>query len=63
MGGKQCLEGLLSYDPSVKVVIASGYVSEIPKTDTIAVGAKAFVGKPYDMKQLLATVRAALDEG
>jgi two-component system, cell cycle sensor histidine kinase and response regulator CckA len=63
MGGKQCLEGLLSYDPSVKVVIASGYLSDIPKTDTIAAGAKAFVGKPYDMKQLLATVRAALDEG
>ena len=25
MGGKQCLESLLSLDPSVKVVIASGY--------------------------------------
>ncbi|MBM3302472.1 MAG: response regulator, partial [Deltaproteobacteria bacterium] len=61
MGGKQCLEGLLSLDPSVKVVIASGYSAYGPTKEALAAGAKGFVNKPYDIWQMLEVVRAVLD--
>ena len=61
MSGKQCLEGLLSLDPSVKVVIASGYSANGPTKDALSAGAKGFVNKPYDIRQVLAVVRGVLD--
>ena len=62
MGGKQCLEGLLSLDPAVKVVIASGFSADGQTKDTLAAGAKGFINKPYDIRQMLEVVRAVLDE-
>jgi CheY-like chemotaxis protein len=62
MGGKQCLEGLLSLDPNVKVVIASGFALNGATRETIETGAKGYVGKPFDIRQLLGTVRKVLDE-
>ncbi|MBI5572493.1 MAG: PAS domain S-box protein [Desulfomonile tiedjei] len=61
MGGKQCLEGLLGLNPAVKVLIASGYSTD-GTTEAVTWGAKGFVHKPYDMRQVLETVRAVLDE-
>jgi two-component system, cell cycle sensor histidine kinase and response regulator CckA len=61
MGGKQCLEGLLSINPSVKVIIASGFSANGPAKDALAAGAKGFVSKPYDIGQLLEVVREVLD--
>ncbi len=61
MGGKQCLEGLLILSPSVNVVIASGYSASGPTKDALSAGAKAFVNKPYDMRQMLEVVRGVLD--
>ena len=61
MGGKQCLEGLLSLNPSVKVIVASGFSANGPTKDALSAGAKAFVNKPYDMRQVLEVVRQVLD--
>jgi|GEM_PF-445388 len=61
MGGQQCLEELLKIDPGVKVLIATGYSAEGPKKDAFAGTAIDFVSKPYDMRQLLRSVREALD--
>ncbi|MGO9571019.1 MAG: PAS domain S-box protein [Desulfomonilaceae bacterium] len=61
MGGKQCLEGLLSLNPSAKVIIASGYSADGPTKDALAAGAKGFVNKPYDIRQVLGVVREVLD--
>jgi len=61
MGGKQCLEGLLSLNPSVSVIIASGYSASGPTKEALETGAKAFVNKPYDIRQVLEVVRNALD--
>jgi len=52
MGGKRCLEGLLNLNPSVKVVIASGFSANGATKDALSAGAKAFVNKPYDMRQV-----------
>ena len=63
MGGKQCLEGLLRVNPSVRVVIASGYSAEGPTKDALLAGAKGFVNKPYDIRQVLEVVREVMDAG
>ncbi len=61
MGGEQCLKGLLSLNPSVKVVIASGYSAGGPTEDALTDGAKGFVNKPYDIRKALEVIREVLD--
>ena len=61
MGGKHCLEGVLSLNPSAKVIIASGFSADGPTKDALAVGAKGFVNKPYNIRQVLEVVREVLD--
>jgi len=63
MGGKQCLEILLGLNPSVKVVIASGYSADGPTKEALSAGAKGFVNKPYDIRQVLEVIRTVLDQG
>jgi CheY-like chemotaxis protein len=63
MGGKQCLEELLAGDPDVKVIIASGYAIDGPTKEALEAGAKGFISKPYDTKELLTKIRNVLDAG
>ncbi|MBW1981769.1 MAG: response regulator [Deltaproteobacteria bacterium] len=62
MGGKQCLQELRQLDPQVRVVISSGYFPDDPSMESFKDSANGFVTKPYDVKQLLAVVRHALDD-
>jgi len=62
MSGRQCLEGLLKINPKAKVVISSGYSHIGPRKETVKAGARRFIGKPYEMKQMLQVVREALDQ-
>ena len=62
MGGKQCLEQLLATAPDVKVVIASGYSVNGPAKATLKAGAKGFIKKPFELKQMLKVVREVLDQ-
>ncbi|MCX5873923.1 MAG: response regulator [Deltaproteobacteria bacterium] len=60
--GRQCLGEILRIDPNGKVVITSGY-SECGLADEVmAGGAKGLVEKPYNMRQLLTTIREILDK-
>ncbi len=61
MGGRRCLQELLQEDPTVKVVIASGYTANGHGRDALDKGAKGFIGKPYQLKELAALMRAVLD--
>ncbi|WP_051617327.1 PAS domain S-box protein [Desulfonatronovibrio hydrogenovorans] len=56
MGGHKCLQKLLKIDPSVKVLIASGYSADGQARETISSGAKGFIGKPYQLKKLACLV-------
>jgi PAS domain S-box-containing protein len=60
MGGHQCLRELFQIDPAVKVIIASGYTADGHGKDAVNSGAKCFLGKPYQLKELEAAVRGAL---
>lgn len=62
MGGKKCLERLLEINPNAKVVIASGYSPEGSGEDFLKMGAKNFITKPFNMKEMLRVVRDVLDD-
>ncbi len=61
IGGRQCLEELLKIDPRLKVVIASGYSDADNREELIRAGARGFVGKPFQMTELLQALRDVLD--
>lgn len=61
MGGKKCLEELLRIDPNVRVLIASGYSSGGLTEYEKGSGAKGFINKPYDAKDILKAIREVLD--
>ena len=61
MGGKKCLEEILKVNPQAKVVMASGYSINGRVKEVLDGGARAFIKKPYELKQMLAEVRKVLD--
>jgi len=61
MGGKKCLEEILKMNPQAKVVIASGYSINGRAKEVLDGGARAFIRKPYELKQMLGEVRKVLD--
>ncbi|MBM3302648.1 MAG: response regulator, partial [Deltaproteobacteria bacterium] len=63
MGGKRCLEELLRIDPNVKVLVASGYSSNGVAQVDKGSGARGFISKPYDAKDILTAIRRVLDRG
>lgn len=62
MAGNQCLEELLKMDPQVKALIASGFAVEGRTKKFLDGKAKGFVTKPFKMRELLRSVRHALDK-
>ena len=61
MGGPKTLESLLEQDPKVKVLIASGYSPADGGEGLVGLGASGFINKPYRVAELLAKIRAALE--
>jgi CheY-like chemotaxis protein len=60
MGGMACLHQLLRINPDVRVVIATGFLSEQPD-DSIRPGSVELIEKPYSVQALLHAVRKTLD--
>lgn len=60
--GEETLEKLLALDPEVRIIVASGYVDHKIARDPVRYGAKAFVGKPYQLRSLLQVIHEALQE-
>lgn len=60
MGGDEVFMKLLEIDPSVKVLLSSGYSNREQHKDIIALGAKGFVGKPFVADKILREIREAL---
>ena len=63
MGGHKCLRKLLKIDPVVRVIISSGYLDDGRVRETKEAGAAGFIGKPYQLVDLLKKVREVLDGG
>jgi two-component system, cell cycle sensor histidine kinase and response regulator CckA len=63
MGGDKCLEEILAINPDAKIVISSGAAVKGKKKETVESGARGFVSKPFQLRDMLKTVREVLDEG
>jgi signal transduction histidine kinase/CheY-like chemotaxis protein len=57
--GRAVLAELLAIEPGARVILSSGYSSEMPAAG--AAGEAEFLAKPYSTHQLLACVRRVLD--
>ena len=62
LSGEDLVKKLLAINPSLKIIIASGYLEPEVKSRVLQSGAKAFLAKPYAHAEMLAKVRSALDE-
>jgi len=63
IGGRKCLEKLLTINSKAKIVVASGFSDIEPMKETVEAGAKGFIGKPYEIISFLKVVREVLDRG
>ena len=63
MGGIRCLQELLRVDPDVRVLLASGYSENGTTVGENRTGARGFIRKPYDAKDILVAIRRVLDKG
>jgi DNA-binding NtrC family response regulator len=62
MGGRRCLEEILKIDPSQKVIIISGYYVDGPTKEALELGARGYIKKPYEVGDMLKSVREVLDQ-
>ena len=62
MGGYKCLNKLLKISPDIKVIIASGYSADKNIKELLKSGAKDFIGKPYQLTNMLKKIRRVLDK-
>jgi CheY-like chemotaxis protein len=61
MSGREVLEQIHQKAPGTKVVVSSGHGDLIDRNEFEAMGATAFVPKPYKPLELLKTLRDVLD--
>ena len=62
IGGQKCLKEILKINPVQKVIIASGYSVNGSTNGVLQLGARGYVKKPYEIKQMLSVVREVLDQ-
>jgi two-component system, cell cycle sensor histidine kinase and response regulator CckA len=63
MGGEQCLEELLKINSQVKVIVSTGHSPDARERLLIGALARGFVNKPYEVRQLVQTVKETLGYG
>jgi len=61
MGGRKCLERLLEIKPDLKTIITSGYSPAASVDDINKNGTLVFIEKPYQLEDLLRTIREVVD--
>jgi DNA-binding NarL/FixJ family response regulator len=62
MGGANCLTHLVDRDAHPRVIIASGYPPKGAIRKILAKGARGFIGKPFNLHEMLQMVREVLDQ-
>jgi two-component system cell cycle sensor histidine kinase/response regulator CckA len=62
LSGRQVMAEILKDRPQARIIISSGYSDETRETDLTALGAAAFIPKPYRLEHLARVVRRVLDQ-
>ncbi|MBI1910820.1 MAG: response regulator [Deltaproteobacteria bacterium] len=62
MGGKEAIQKLLEFDPSVKAIVSSGYSDDSIMSDFGKYGFSAVIAKPYRLTELSKTVHQVLEK-
>lgn len=61
MGGEECIKELKKIDSSVKIIVASGYMSHDLMRDPQRFGAVKSINKPYEFSHLITAIEEALE--
>lgn len=61
LSGKETFEALVKINPSVKVLLSSGYSLDEQAREIMQKGCKGFIQKPFTMVELSQKVRSSLD--
>lgn len=61
MDGRKCMTQLMLIDSAVKVILMSGLGDNHEKQEALSAGARAFLSKPYGMKEMILKVEEVLD--
>lgn len=62
MGGERCIKELLAINPSLKIIIISGYHGETTANDLVFTGAKTAIYKPFGPNEVLQVVKDVLGQ-
>jgi CheY-like chemotaxis protein len=60
MGGWEVLRQLKSINPSVKVILSSGFMDSRVRQDMVSAGAKDFIQKPYMPEKVIQKIRETI---
>jgi len=63
MSGEKCLEELLKINPRVRAIVSTGHSLDQRELLRLGAVAKGYVNKPYELMQMVRTVREVLDRG
>ena len=62
MSGLETLAALRQIDPTLPVIVASGFLTEEVAAECLRLGALAYIRKPFDLDDLFSLVQRALQE-
>lgn len=62
LNGYDVLKQVKHINPSVKFIIASGYIEPVERSEILKSGARDFIQKPYVPNEMLRKIREVLDE-
>ncbi|MFH2047805.1 MAG: ATP-binding protein, partial [bacterium] len=62
LNGKDTFLKLKSINHKIKVLISSGYVSDVESEELIKIGVSGFVGKPYHLADLASKVKQVIEK-
>ena len=60
--GLELLQGIKARSPRTECIVLTGYASESSAIQAINLGAYSYIRKPYDVEQLLLTIRRAAEK-
>ncbi len=62
MSGLEVMRGIKERSPGTECIVLTGYTSQASAIEAVNLGAYGYVQKPYDMEQLLLTIRRAVEK-